>query len=79
MELYLIEPNQTHRLDATEALAVHSADPKAKGFFVLVCMHEESRDWIGTAAHLGHIVPLDEHLRDAAALHHPSYFESARD
>jgi magnesium transporter len=79
MDLYRVEPQGIHRLDTQ--LAAHTApialDPKS--FFVAVCLHEETKSLADLIVPLGHTAPLDEHIRDASALHHPSYFESARD
>jgi hypothetical protein len=75
MDLYRVESGGTHRVDLHSAGSATALSPKS--FLVAVCLHEENKDLAGLIGPLGHSVPLDEHIRDAGALHHPSYFESA--
>jgi magnesium transporter len=75
MDLYRVEPGGTHRVELDSAGAATALS--SRSFLVAVCLHEEHKSLADFIGPLGHCVPLDEHLRDAGALHHPSYFESA--
>jgi magnesium transporter len=48
-------------------------------FYFFDCTHEEHRAWVEPLATLGHPAPMEEHLRDASRLQHPSFFDAARD